>query len=117
MTNGTIKNVIKELQFLVIIIYACFLACTEGFGAGGQVTIIKIKKFLKLINLLYHCIQKTWIYEIKSVESKSSNPDLFTSSLKVERVSRGVYAISGDVLINFDIVEGDDNQVTYQDLS
>lgn len=33
------------------------------------------------------------------------------SDWKVDRISRGVYAASGSFELNYDIVEGDDNEV------
>ncbi|XP_073828209.1 uncharacterized protein [Musca autumnalis] len=50
---------------------------------------------------------KTWTYEIKSVESSTSDASLINVDLSVERVARGVYAVSGALTFNFDVNEGD----------
>lgn len=55
---------------------------------------------------------QTWTYDYKSITSKSSNPELFNISVVVERVSRGVFALSGEWKFNMDIVEGDGNEVS-----
>ncbi|XP_065365419.1 uncharacterized protein LOC135958444 [Calliphora vicina] len=55
--------------------------------------------------------KKTWSYELKSLTSKTSDSEKMKINLEIERVSRGVYAISGTVLINFDVVEGDGNTI------
>ncbi|XP_075156330.1 uncharacterized protein LOC142229637 [Haematobia irritans] len=56
--------------------------------------------------------QHTWTYEMKSVETKTSNPDLVQFyNLRVVRVDRGVYAMSGNTFFNVDIVEGDSNEI------
>ncbi|XP_075155996.1 uncharacterized protein LOC142229324 [Haematobia irritans] len=55
--------------------------------------------------------KKTWTYEIKSVETTSSNTDAVDLHLQVDRVSRGVYAISGTFTLNTDIMDGDNNEV------
>lgn len=48
-----------------------------------------------------------------SVTTKTSNADLVKMTLNVERVSRGVYALSGEVYVNVDIEEGDNNEVKW----
>ncbi|KAM7347459.1 uncharacterized protein ACRADG_007024 [Cochliomyia hominivorax] len=55
--------------------------------------------------------KKSWTYELTSVNTKSSNPDLLDVTLSVERISRGVFALSGEFTLNFDINEGDDTEV------
>ncbi|XP_073828211.1 uncharacterized protein [Musca autumnalis] len=54
---------------------------------------------------------KPWTYEFKSISTSSSNEDLLKLNFSIERVSRGVYAISGTMDLNYDIVEGDANEV------
>lgn len=53
------------------------------------------------------------MYEMTSVTTKTSNADLVKMTLNVERVSRGVYALSGEVYVNVDIEEGDNNEVKW----
>lgn len=49
---------------------------------------------------------------MKTIEGTTSNPDLISfSNMKIHRVDRGVYGASGNITINFDIVEGDDTEV------
>ncbi|KAM7347108.1 uncharacterized protein ACRADG_006769 [Cochliomyia hominivorax] len=55
---------------------------------------------------------KTWTYELKSITSKSSDTEKIQINLEIERVSRGVYAVSGEIKIFFDITEGDTNYIT-----
>ncbi|XP_013111988.2 uncharacterized protein LOC106090371 [Stomoxys calcitrans] len=55
--------------------------------------------------------RKTWTFEIQSVETTTSDPNIIDLELAVERVSRGVYAISGAFDLKTDVVEGDNNQV------
>ncbi|XP_065365417.1 uncharacterized protein LOC135958442 [Calliphora vicina] len=56
-------------------------------------------------------VKKTWSYELKSLTSQTSDTEKLKIDLQIERVSRGVYAISGTALINIDIVDGDSNTV------
>lgn len=53
------------------------------------------------------------MYEMTSVTTKTSNADLVKMTLNIERVSRGVYALSGEVYVNVDIEEGDNNEVKW----
>ncbi|XP_065365416.1 uncharacterized protein LOC135958441 [Calliphora vicina] len=54
---------------------------------------------------------KNWMYEFTSVTTKSSNPDLLNVNLSVERIKRGVFALSGEFYLNIDMVEGDGNEL------
>ncbi|XP_073828210.1 uncharacterized protein [Musca autumnalis] len=77
----------------------------------------KLGQWQLILHLLYTVVlidamipgadHKTWTYEIKSMESSSSDDNLLNLDLSVERVSRGVYAISGTININLDIEEDD----------
>ncbi|XP_061395626.1 uncharacterized protein LOC133331242 [Musca vetustissima] len=49
--------------------------------------------------------EKTWTYEIKSLDSSSADDDILGIDLSVERVSRGVYGISGSFTLGIDIDE------------
>ncbi|XP_037818837.1 uncharacterized protein LOC119608473 [Lucilia sericata] len=55
--------------------------------------------------------KKNWMYELTEVNTKSSNPDLINVSLNIERIQRGVYALSGEFYVNIDMTEGDGNDV------
>ncbi|XP_046803206.1 uncharacterized protein LOC111685264 [Lucilia cuprina] len=73
---------------------------------------------LKVLNFLFILVlvsavmyKKDWIYELNEVNTKSSNPDLFNVNVIVERVKRGVFAMSGEFYVNIDITEGDGNDV------
>ncbi|XP_073820158.1 uncharacterized protein [Musca autumnalis] len=56
--------------------------------------------------------KQTWNYELKSIETISSDLDkLRFGEFKVERISRAVYAASGSITINADVVEGDSNMI------
>ncbi|XP_059223268.1 uncharacterized protein LOC106090368 [Stomoxys calcitrans] len=53
-----------------------------------------------------------WEYELKSLETQSSNTDLVQFyDMSIVRVSRGVYACAGTLFLNYDIVEGDSNEM------
>ncbi|XP_075156198.1 uncharacterized protein LOC142229524 [Haematobia irritans] len=55
---------------------------------------------------------QSWTYEMKSVETKTSNPDLVDFyNVHVVRVNRGIYALAGYIFYNVDVAEGDTNQV------
>ncbi|XP_073848977.1 uncharacterized protein [Musca autumnalis] len=59
-------------------------------------------------------VKHTWTYDMKSVQTHSENPDLVDfQKFKVERIRRGVYAASGNIIQNFDIVEGDDSEIEF----
>ncbi|XP_073828007.1 uncharacterized protein [Musca autumnalis] len=49
--------------------------------------------------------QKTWTYEVKSMEAHSADESILKFDISIERVSRGVYAISGSVTLNVDVYE------------
>ncbi|XP_046803205.1 uncharacterized protein LOC124419052 [Lucilia cuprina] len=55
--------------------------------------------------------KKNWMYELTEVNTKSSNTDLININLSIERIQRGVYALSGEFYVNIDITEGDGNDV------
>ncbi|KAM7348508.1 uncharacterized protein ACRADG_007789 [Cochliomyia hominivorax] len=55
--------------------------------------------------------KKTWTYELTSVTTKSSDPDLLDITFIVERISRGVFALSGGFNVNMDVEEGDENEI------
>ncbi|KAM7347460.1 uncharacterized protein ACRADG_007026 [Cochliomyia hominivorax] len=55
---------------------------------------------------------KTWTYELKSVTTKTSDPDKLKIDLEIIRISRGVHAISGTIFIGGDIKEGDSNYIS-----
>ncbi|XP_061386247.1 uncharacterized protein LOC133321170 [Musca vetustissima] len=58
---------------------------------------------------------KTWTAEVKSVDVFSSNPELMNFvDFKVERIERGIYGFSGNIVFNFDIAEGDSNEMESQ---
>ncbi|XP_073828218.1 uncharacterized protein [Musca autumnalis] len=60
-------------------------------------------------------LKQTWTYELKSVETSSENSDLLKfNNWKIDRVRRGVFAVSGSFILNMDIVEGDDNEVEFK---
>ncbi|XP_065365418.1 uncharacterized protein LOC135958443 [Calliphora vicina] len=85
----------------------------------GTKNLSKSLTIICLINAIFLIVQtagqmepkKTWSYELKSLTSQSSDTEKMKVDLDIERVSRGVYAISGTILINFDIVEGDGNTI------
>ncbi|XP_073820121.1 uncharacterized protein [Musca autumnalis] len=49
--------------------------------------------------------QKTWTFEIKSLETYSADENILQFDLSVRRVSRGVYAISGSITLKVDFEE------------
>ncbi|XP_037818839.1 uncharacterized protein LOC119608474 [Lucilia sericata] len=55
--------------------------------------------------------KRSWIYELTEVNTKSSNPDLININLSIERIKRGVFALSGEFYMNLDMTEGDGNNV------
>ncbi|XP_065365420.1 uncharacterized protein LOC135958445 [Calliphora vicina] len=74
---------------------------------------------ISLINVVFLIVRtagqmlgmKTWSYELKSLTAQTSDTEKLKIDLQIERISRGVYAISGTALINIDIVDGDSNTV------
>uniref|UniRef100_A0A1I8MRV7 Uncharacterized protein n=1 Tax=Musca domestica TaxID=7370 RepID=A0A1I8MRV7_MUSDO len=51
-------------------------------------------------------------FDIKVVEVYSSRPDLISfADWKVERISRGVFGLSGKYTVNTTILEGDSNEI------
>ncbi|XP_061395624.1 uncharacterized protein LOC133331239 [Musca vetustissima] len=62
----------------------------------------------------YYKMKPTWTFELKSIETYSDNPELINFfDWSVDRISRGVYAASGSMAVNYDIVEGDDNEIEF----
>lgn len=50
--------------------------------------------------------------EVQSVEVSTSNPDLLNlTDFHVSRVGRGLFGLSGKIILNFDIYEGDSTEV------
>ncbi|XP_073828438.1 uncharacterized protein [Musca autumnalis] len=49
--------------------------------------------------------QKTWTYEVKSLKTYSADESILKFDITIERVSRGVYAISGSFTLNVDVYE------------
>ncbi|XP_073828208.1 uncharacterized protein isoform X2 [Musca autumnalis] len=67
---------------------------------------------LSLWQLVLHVVcSKTWNYEIKSMETYSANESLLKFDLTIERVSRGVYAFTGDLIMTIDVNEEDDSYI------
>uniref|UniRef100_A0A1I8Q9L4 Uncharacterized protein n=1 Tax=Stomoxys calcitrans TaxID=35570 RepID=A0A1I8Q9L4_STOCA len=61
---------------------------------------------------LSHYGQHTWEYELISMDSYSSDTDLVLFyELNATRASRGVYACAGTMFLNYDVVEGDSNEI------
>ncbi|XP_061392902.1 uncharacterized protein LOC133328348 [Musca vetustissima] len=58
--------------------------------------------------------EKSWTYEIKSLDYSTADEDILNTNLSVERVSRGVYALSGSIVLNIDI---DENTQCYVEAS
>ncbi|XP_073817987.1 uncharacterized protein [Musca autumnalis] len=57
----------------------------------------------------------SFLVELKSVDVATSNADLLNLiDFSVDRVERGVYGLSGKIILNFDIVEGDSNEIEMQ---
>ncbi|XP_037818835.1 uncharacterized protein LOC119608471 [Lucilia sericata] len=56
--------------------------------------------------------KKTWSYELKSITSETSDTEKLKVHLEIQRISRGVFAISGTVLFNYDVAEGDSNMIS-----
>ncbi|XP_013111989.1 uncharacterized protein LOC106090372 [Stomoxys calcitrans] len=56
--------------------------------------------------------QHTWEYELVSIDHYTSDADLLLFyELNATRVSRGVYACAGTIFFNYDVVEGDSNEI------
>jgi len=47
-------------------------------------------------------MQRKWEYELMSVETYSSDESLMKIDVRVERVDRGVYGVTGSVNWNYD---------------
>ncbi|XP_011291722.1 uncharacterized protein LOC105261707 [Musca domestica] len=59
-------------------------------------------------------VEQTWTYELKSIETYSSDPEKVKfGECKLERISRGVFAVMGSADIQYDIHEGDSNTVEF----
>ncbi|KNC29722.1 hypothetical protein FF38_08467, partial [Lucilia cuprina] len=54
---------------------------------------------------------KTWSYELKSITSETSDAEKLKVDLEIERIARGVFAISGKFFFNVDVAEGDSNMI------
>lgn len=57
------------------------------------------------MHIIWHILQRNWDYEPLSTECESSNEDLIKLESKVERVGRDEYALSGSLVVNFDMDE------------
>ncbi|XP_073820385.1 uncharacterized protein [Musca autumnalis] len=54
----------------------------------------------------------SFLIEMKSVDVATSNADLLNLiDFGVNRVERGLFGMSGKIILNFDVVEGDSNEV------
>ncbi|XP_037818836.1 uncharacterized protein LOC119608472 [Lucilia sericata] len=74
--------------------------------------LFEILSFLFIVDLVSAIVNKnSWIYELNEVNAKSSNPDLLNFNVSIERIKRGVFALSGEFYLNIDITEGDGNDV------
>ncbi|XP_073828223.1 uncharacterized protein [Musca autumnalis] len=82
-------------------------------GIAAIIVLLVSSKLMKTKGSLI--LKQTWTYELKSVESHTDNSDLVGfSDWKIDRISRGQYAISGSISVNIDIVDGDDNEVEFK---
>ncbi|XP_073820159.1 uncharacterized protein [Musca autumnalis] len=82
-------------------------------GLAAIIVLFVSSKLMKTKGSL--TLKQTWTYELKSVESHTDNSDLLGfSDWKIDRISRGQYAISGSISINVDIVDGDSNEVEFK---
>lgn len=74
---------------------------------------LKLLLFLIILTVTYiSCEKKTWTYDIIDVKTGSSNHDLLDIDMKVERISRGSYGVTGFV----DIKEDADDRVIVEGL-
>ncbi|XP_073828217.1 uncharacterized protein [Musca autumnalis] len=82
----------------------------------GIAAIIMLLVSSKLIKTKEHfSLKQSWTYEFKSVEAYSENSDLLKfNNWKVDRIRRGVFALSGSIILNMDVVEGDDNEADFR---
>ncbi|KAM7348507.1 uncharacterized protein ACRADG_007788 [Cochliomyia hominivorax] len=55
---------------------------------------------------------KTWTLDLKSISSKTSDPEKIEFDLQIKQVSRGVFALWGELRLSFDIFEGDSNYLS-----
>ncbi|XP_073820379.1 uncharacterized protein [Musca autumnalis] len=56
--------------------------------------------------------KNSFLLELKSVDVATSNADLLNFiDFGVNRVERGVYGMSGKIILNVDVVEGDSNEI------
>ncbi|XP_073820244.1 uncharacterized protein [Musca autumnalis] len=79
---------------------------------SGQFILIALFVYSNSSNTIAY--EKTWTYDMKSVEVYSANPDVIDLvDWKVERISRGVYGLSGKWLVKTDIIEGDGTEIEY----
>ncbi|XP_073820243.1 uncharacterized protein [Musca autumnalis] len=79
---------------------------------SGLFILIVIFVYSNISNIVAEA--KTWTYEMKAVETYSDNPDVMDfEDFKVERISRGVYGLSGKWLVKTDVIEDDDVQIEY----
>ncbi|XP_073828235.1 uncharacterized protein [Musca autumnalis] len=90
-------------------------------------TMYSVKLLLAVIGLwslafssIWMCVnslavdEQTWTYELKNIETGSSNPEMVSfGECKLERISRGVFAVIGAIDIKYDIQEGDSNTVEF----
>ncbi|XP_073817986.1 uncharacterized protein [Musca autumnalis] len=56
--------------------------------------------------------KNSFLIELKSVDVATSNADLLNFiDFSVDRVERGIYGMSGKMILNFDVVEGDSSEM------
>lgn len=112
LSVDTVKTMKTKIFIQILLALAdlmSIIVITTGFGTGKVYSYRKPKK--NVTPKIWLFLKKTWTYELKEVTAASSDPEKLNITLNIERVSRGIYAISGEVLLGFDIIEGDSNNV------